>query len=64
MKNIIDFLFSKRMSVILQIIMLLGISYIVFIKRELLIKDIINTIFYAFIYLVEEIKIRTGYYDK
>jgi hypothetical protein len=64
MKNIIDFLFSKRMSVILQIIMLLGISHIVFIKKELVIKDVISTIFYAFIYLVEEIKTRTGYYEK
>ncbi len=64
MKKIIDFFFSKKMSAILQVIMLLGISHIVFIKQELVIKDVINIIFYAFIFLVEEIKMRTDYYDK
>ena len=64
MKKILDFFYSKKMSAILQIVMLLGISFIVFIKDELIIKDLVNIVFYTFIFLVEEIKIRTGHYDK
>lgn len=64
MKKIIDFLFSKKIAYIFQLLMMLGIILIVFFKEEITNKDILNTIFFCFIFLVEEIKLRTGYYEK
>lgn len=64
MKKIIDFLFSKKTSYIFQLLMMLGIILIVFFKEEITNEDILNTIFFCFIFLVEEIKLRTGYYEK
>jgi len=64
MKKIIDFLFSRTIAYIFQLLMMLGILLLVFFKEEITNKDIINVIFFCFIFLVEEIKLRTGYYEK
>ena len=64
MKKIIDFLFSKKTAYIFQLLMMLGIILIVFFKEEITNEDILNTIFFCFIFLVEEIKLGTGYYEK
>ena len=62
--KIINFIGSRNFNYFVQMIMLLTMMFTTLFKENLTNNDLGTLIFFSMIYLAEEIKIRTGYYEK
>jgi hypothetical protein len=62
--KILKFIESKRFGLLVQVTMLITIIFMSLFKENLTNNDLGSLIFFSMIYLSEEIKIRTGHYEK
>ena len=62
--KILKFIESKGFGLLVQVTMLMTIVFIPLFKENLTNNDLGSLIFFSMIYLAEEIKIRTGHYEK
>jgi hypothetical protein len=62
--KILKFISSKSFGLLVQVTMLITIIFMSLFKENLTNNDLGSLIFFSMIYLAEEIKIRTGYYEK
>ena len=62
--KILKFISSKSFGLLVQVTMLMTIVFMSLFKENLTNNDLGSLIFFSMIYLAEEIKIRTGYYEK
>lgn len=64
MKKILNFINSKNFGYFTKSLMIVTILFMTLFKDELTNNDLGSLILFSMIYLAEEIKIRTGYYEK
>ena len=62
--KILKFIGSKSFGLLIQVTMLITIIFMSLFKENLTNNDLGSLIFFSMIYLAEEIKIRTDYYEK
>jgi hypothetical protein len=62
--KILKFIGSKSFGLLIQVTILITIIFMSLFKENLTNNDLGSLIFFSMIYLAEEIKIRTDYYEK